>query len=41
MLMCCVVDKDEEGVAAICTEELYCISLLRTMGKEEEEEEKN
>jgi hypothetical protein len=29
MLMCYVVDKGEEVVAAICTEDLSCISLLR------------
>jgi hypothetical protein len=33
MFMCYVVDKGKEGVAATCTEELSCISLLRTVEK--------
>jgi len=33
MLMCYVVDKGEEGIAATGTEELSCISLLRTVEK--------
>jgi hypothetical protein len=31
--MCYVVDKSEEGVAAKCTEELSCISILRSVEK--------
>jgi hypothetical protein len=31
MLMSCGVDKGEEGVTVIYTEELSCISLLRTV----------
>lgn len=31
--MCYAVDKGEEGVAATCTEEFSCISLLRTVEK--------
>jgi hypothetical protein len=31
--MCYVVDKGKEEIAATCTEEFSCISLLRTVEK--------